>query len=248
METLRAYSNISVGVQTYKRTRDERSAPCGVEKPAGSFLMGSTEGQDDEQPIHRVAITRDFFMGISEVTQGQYAAVMGENPSLFTGDDARPVEQVSWFDAVTFVQRLNEREGTDRYRLPTEAEWEYAARAGSETPYHFGADAGKLGDYAWNRANADARTHPAGRKQANAFGLHDMAGNVWEWVQDWHASDYYARSPEADPTGPVDGLHRVIRGGSVFDPPQSLRSANRGGSRPVLSDKYLGFRVVRTID
>ena len=215
--------------------------------PAGTFMMGSEAGQEDERPPHEVTIAHDFFLGIHEVTQAQWRTVMGDNPSFYTDDDRLPVERVSWFDAVAFIQRLNEREGTTLYRLPTEAEWEYAARAGSEAAFSFGDEAGKLPEYAWTRANAEGRTHRVGQKRANDFGLYDMSGNVWEWVLDWYAADYYARSPAVDPPGMPDGTHRVIRGGSSLDPPTSLRPANRGGSRPVLFDKALGFRVVRSL-
>ncbi len=148
--------------------------------PAGEFQMGSNTGDSDEQPVHTVRISRPFYLGTYEVTQGQWQAVMGRNPSWFTGEPTRPVERVSWDNIQIFLQQLNAREGGAGYRLPTEAEWEYAARAGTSTAYSFGDDEQKLGEYAWYRANASNTTRPVGLKTPNAWGLHDMHGNVWE--------------------------------------------------------------------
>ena len=156
--------------------------------PAGTFMMGSEKGYADEKPQHRVTISRPFYLGKYEVTQAQWEAVMGNNPSRFDGRN-NPVEQVSWEDVRVFIARLNAHEGHTRYRLPTEAEWEYAARAGSTSAYSFGDDAARLGQYAWYGDNSGKTTHPVGQKLPNAWGLHDMHGNVWEWVQGWYG-DY----------------------------------------------------------
>ncbi|MEW5912374.1 MAG: SUMF1/EgtB/PvdO family nonheme iron enzyme, partial [Thermodesulfobacteriota bacterium] len=219
--------------------------------PAGSFMMGSPESDEDgyegERPQHRVEITKPFYLGVTEVTQGQWKAVMGNNPSYYfkqCGDDC-PVEGVSWSDAQEFIRRLNRREGKELYRLPTEGEWEYACRAGSSTRYSFGDSESALGDYGWYRSNSGMGTHPVARKKANAWGLYDMHGNVWEWVSDWYGS--YSASPTRDPQGPSSGSARVIRGGSWNYFPRLLRSADRLRSDPSNRNLNVGFRVARIL-
>ena len=243
-------------------TDRERSNSIGmtlVRIEPGSFLMGSNEQQIDqllrlfpdskrewfdvEQPQHPVTITQPFFLGIHEVTQSQYQAVIGENPSRFKGSDDLPVESVSWLDAVLFCNLLSEREkrapfyriygtevtiaGGNGYRLPTEAEWEYACRAGSTTLYPFGDEAGKLGDHAWHKGNSGNETHAVGQKQANAWGLYDMLGNVWEWCADWYNAKYYGWSPPVDPPGAPLTAYRVNRGGSWSQDPWECRTSRR---------------------
>ncbi len=212
--------------------------------PAGSFRMGSnsSEANSDESPVHRVTITRPFYIGVYEVTQEQYESVMGTNPSRFRGSN-RPVEQVSWNDAVEFCRRLSEIEGVT-YRLPTEAEWEYACRAGTTTEYYWGSDS--AGRYAWNSENSGRQTHDVGQKRPNAWGLYDMAGNVWEWCSDWYGS--YGRSAQVDPRGPSSGDGRVLRGGSWADDPRNLRVSNRLGIAPGNWIDYYGFRCLRDLD
>jgi formylglycine-generating enzyme required for sulfatase activity len=166
--------------------------------PAGSFTMGSNDGDSDEKPPHTVTISRPFYIGKYEVTQKQWVIIMGNNPSGFKGGN-NPVENVSWNDVQEFIRKLNAKEGTTAYRLPTEAEWEYACRAGSTTKYCFGNDKSQLGQYAWYEKNSDNKTHPVGQLQANAWGLYDMHGNVWEWCEDWYGEDYYSSSPSTDP-------------------------------------------------
>ena len=169
---------------------------------------------------------------------------MGHNPSRFKGDANRPVEMVSWEEVQKFIDELNPREGGAKYRLPTEADWEYAARAGSQTAYSFGDDSRQLGKYGWFRGNADNTTHPVGQLQPNAWGLYDMHGNVWEWVQDWRGQ--YTAEPVTDPQGPVSGLARVIRGGWWSGEARSCRAAYReAGARDYRNDN-LGFRLLRT--
>src|SRR4029434_679147 len=146
--------------------------------PAGEFLMGSADGADDERPVHTVRISQPFYLGQYAVTQAQLQAVMESNPSQFTGDPNRPVEQVSWEDVQEFIRRLHAREGGAAYRLPTEAEWEYAARAGSTTAYCFGDDPRQLREYAWYSENSGGQTHPVGQLKPSAWGLYDMHGNV----------------------------------------------------------------------
>jgi formylglycine-generating enzyme required for sulfatase activity len=174
------------------------------------------------------------------ITQAQWEAVMGENPSKFKGR-SNPVENVSWDDIQVFIKRLNQKEGTNKYRLPTEAEWEYAARAGTTSAYSFGDDADSLGRYAWYDGNSGDKTHPVGQKQPNPWGLHDMHGNIKEWVQDWYDQDYYAKSPARDPRGPSGGLFRVLRGGGWIDDAEDLRSAYRDSIFPNI--RHYGFRL-----
>jgi formylglycine-generating enzyme required for sulfatase activity len=213
--------------------------------PAGEFQMGSTSGTDDELPVHTVRISKPFYLGIHEVTQGQWEAVMGNNPSQFPGDANRPVEAVSWEAVQKFIDKLNTREGGTKYRLPTEAEWEYAARAGSTTAYSFGDDSSQLGQYAWFAGNANNTTHPVGKLQPNAWGLYDMHGNVWEWVQDWYGE--YAAEPVPDPQGPASGSDRVLRGGSWINDARDCRSAYRLYDAPGDRLINLGFRLLRTV-
>ena len=209
----------------------------------GCFMMGSMEGESNEQPVHRVCLTRGFKLGKYEVTQAQWQQVMGYNPSYFKncGGDC-PVENVSWDDAQAFVQKLNGLTGR-QYRLPTEAEWEYACRGGGrEETYCGGESADSL---AWYRDNAGMQTHPVGRKRPNGLGLYDMSGNVDEWVQDGYADDYYRNSPVNDPQGPSNGSYRVIRGGGWYFDASFVRSTRRPGYGPGYREDFLGFRLVR---
>ena len=215
--------------------------------PAGEFLMGAPESDNDaeshEKPQHRVRITKPFYLGKYLVTQEQWEAVMGDNPSEFKGPK-KPVEKVSWDDCQQFLGKLNAKShsGGSKFQLPSEAQWEYACRAGSETKYCFGGEESGLGDYAWYDENSGNTTHPVGEKKRNAWGLYDMHGNVWEWCQDWYDSGYYAKSPTDDPTGPATGSYRVGRGGSWGLPAGLCRSAYRGG-RPGVRYYDLGLRV-----
>jgi formylglycine-generating enzyme required for sulfatase activity len=211
--------------------------------PAGEFMMGSPESEKDrssDEYQHKVRITKPFYLGVYEVTQAEYEKVMGENPSGFKGA-ANPVEQVSWDDANEFCRRLSAKEGKT-YRLPTEAEWEYACRAGSTTPYSFGHDAASLGEYAWYGNNSDS-THPVGEKKGNAWGLHDMHGNVWEWCQDWYDSDYYRELPVDDPQRSETASGRVLRGGYWAIVARYCRAACRYRDEPQDRGDHLGFRV-----
>ncbi len=212
--------------------------------PAGTFKMGADMGEPDERPLHQVTISKAFYLGKYEVTQGQWQAVMGNNPSSTTGDPNFPVDQVSWDDVQAFTRKLNALEGITAYRLPTEAEWEYAARAGTSTIFSFGNDPKNLGDYAWYRANSEHRSHPVGQKKPNAWGLHDMLGNVWEWVQDWNGK--YPAGPVTDPTGETTGTYHMRRGCAWNNEPNVCRVANRY-SVVGFRDDFLGFRLVRTL-
>ena len=216
---------------------------------SGEFDMGSpaieTGSYDDERPVHHVAIPEAFYLGKYEVTQKQWHEVMGDNPSYFKGDDL-PVENVSWDDVQEFIKKLNKKENTHKYRLPSEAEWEYAARAGTTTQYSFGDDDSKLGEYAWYSENSGDKTHPVGKKGANPWGLYDVHGNIWEWVQDeWH--DTYNGAP-SDGSAWEDGIRaiRVNRGGSWFSDARNCRSARRYFF-PGYRCHYLGFRLLQEV-
>jgi formylglycine-generating enzyme required for sulfatase activity len=210
----------------------------------GSFQMGRPTGQLDEGPVHTVNITRAFYLQKTEVTQAQWRAVLGSSPSGFgTCGDACPVENVSWSVVQTFINRLNAAHPGANYRLPTEAEWEYAARAG--TTGEVGGN-GVLDDMGWYDGNSGRRTRPVGQKRANAWGLHDMHGNVGEWVQDWYGADYYRVGPANDPTGPSAGSRRVQRGGSWDLPAAYASSAARTSGVPSEMLMRVGFRLART--
>ena len=203
--------------------------------PPGVFLMGCSPGDDecadDERPSHEVTITKGFWMGQAPVTQEAYERVTGRNTSRFKGPQ-RPVENVAWQDAQTYCQVVG-------VRLPTEAEWEYAARAGSASPSY-----GALDSVAWYGGNSGSKTHGVGQKLANAYGLRDTLGNVWEWTADWYAGSYYESSPPVDPRGPPSGKYRVLRGGSWDDGPALLRVSGRGRSGPDNRFNVIGFRCV----
>src|SRR3972149_2460822 len=181
--------------------------------PAGTFMMGSNDGYSNEQPVHQVTITRSFYLGKYEVTQGQWEAVRGSNPSHFKGA-RNPVEQVSCDDCQEFAKMLNAQVPGGGFRLPMEAEWEYACRAGSTGRFCFGDDDVGLWEYAWDEGNSGGQTHPVGQKRPNAWGLHDMHGNVSEWCSDWYGESYRGWSPAADPPGLGSGGYRAYRGGS----------------------------------
>ena len=214
----------------------------------GTFEMGSPSdepGRYDDETLHRVTLSQPFYLGKYEVTQGQWQAVMGRNPSAYS-DCGRncPVEQVSWKDVERFIEALNLQEGVTVYRLPTEAEWEYAARAGTQTVYHFGNAANRLGQYGWYEDNSGGRTHPVGQKRPNAWGLFDMHGNVWEWVHDWYGD--FPRGAVTDPRGPSTGASRVPRGASWGSLARYCRAAYRGRHSPGYRYYYLGVRLARS--
>ncbi len=211
--------------------------------PAGTFTMGEAGGDPKETP-HEVTITRPFYLGVYEVTNAQWKRLMGSVPSKHQGAD-HPVEQVSWENAIKFCQKLSslpeEIKAGRVYRLPSEAEWEYACRADAMARYSCGQDAGRLGEYAWFDKNSDSQTHPVGLKKPNAWGLHDMHGNVWEWCSDWYGE--YPKNAVKDPQGPTWGAERVYRGGSFYNSAGFCRSACRRSLAPSTSDYHLGFRV-----
>jgi formylglycine-generating enzyme required for sulfatase activity len=231
--------------------------------PAGTFTMGDRRGKGDEAPAHTVTVS-SFLMDQHEVTQAEYERYGLPNPSHFKGPDL-PAEQVTWVQAAAYCNARSEAEGlrpcynedsaecdfeADGYRLPTEAEWEYACRAGTTTPYSCGADPRKLGAYAWFADNSAQKTHPVGRKKPNPWGLFDLHGNVAEWCNDIYDPNYYRGSPTANPRGPSDGNQYVLRGGSWKSTAEALTSSSRLGENPGFSDACLardaiGFRCVR---
>jgi formylglycine-generating enzyme required for sulfatase activity len=217
--------------------------------PPGEFLMGSPEAEADrcdDEIQHRVKITLGFWLAKMQITQAQWQAVMGNNPSHNKGEDL-PVERVSWNDICGdesgsggFVGELNKlMPKGGRFHLPTEAQWEYACRAGTTGPY-----AGDLDEMAWYRDNSDGMPHPVGQKKPNAWGLHDMHGNVWEWCVDWHGE--YNVDSVTDPVGPPAGSYRVYRGGSWFNDAGYCRAADRNGITPTGINYYVGFRPARS--
>ncbi|HZG83995.1 formylglycine-generating enzyme family protein [Paenibacillus sp.] len=214
---------------------------------SGSFTMGSSlhAGDGDEAPEHKVTITKPFYLGKYEVTQEQWEDIMGYNPSQFKGD-RRPVDSVSWEEAQIFLKKLQDKTG-QKFGLPTEAQWEYAARAGTRTTWDFGDSESILGDYAWFGENSGDETHPVGQKKPNAWGLFDMYGNVQEWCNDWYANPY-PEGDVSDPQGPGSGDSRVLRGGAWGDDFTMVRSAYRNASGADAKTPGIGLRVVMIIE
>jgi len=208
--------------------------------PDGSLMMGSDK-ESSAKPVHHVTITKPFYLGKFEVTQEQWEKVMGSNPCRFKGAK-NPVDSVSWDDCQKFMEALQQKVPGQTFRLPTEAEWEYACRARSRTEYSYGDSPDKLGDYAWFKGNSGGQTHPVGQKKPNPWGLYDMHGNIFEWCQDW-VGDYTVKSA-GDPTGVATGSRRVLRGGSWHWGATNARSAHRGKSEPLARNYDCGLRVV----
>jgi formylglycine-generating enzyme required for sulfatase activity len=213
----------------------------------GKFMMGSPDSEQghegNEGPQHEVTISKPFYMGVTEVTQAQYEAVVGTHASANRGP-ANPVERVSWEEATEFCRRLSQKTHKT-LRLPTEAEWEYACRAGSKTRFFFGESDDALDEHAWHSGNSAGITHPVGQKKPNAWGLYDMAGNMWEWCQDFYGD--YASGAATDPAGPDSGTHRVLRGGAWHFKPIYCRSAVRSFSTSDNHTFDFGFRVAASV-
>ena len=222
---------------TVKEYRHEKTGLEFVLIPGGSFRMGSTDGGNDEKPVHEVELS-SFLLAKTEVTQGVWRRIMGDNPSRFKKGDNHPVEQVSWEDCQKFCRKTG-------LRLPTEAQWEYACRGGTNTNYYWGNDID--GDYCWYSGNSGGNTHAVGGKKANAYGLYDMSGNVWEWCADWYDSAYYSKSPRKNPENTRKSSNRVNRGGSWGNDADYCRSAIRSISAPGFRNYNLGFRVASPV-
>jgi formylglycine-generating enzyme required for sulfatase activity len=230
---------------THKPYKDSVTGMEFVFVKGGCYQMGDTfgDGSPNEKPVHEVCVD-DFFIGKYEVTQGQWREIMGKNPSRSKdcGDNC-PVERLSWNDLQEFIKKLNQKTGK-KYRLPTEAEWEYAARSGGKREKYSGGD--DVDAVAWYSSNSGNKIHPVGTKSPNGLEIYDMSGNVWEWVTDWYAPEYYNNSPRNNPEGPDSGSSRVLRGGSWSYGAWSTRSARRLRSDPDLGLIGSGFRVART--
>ena len=212
----------------------------------GTFQMGATSEQgsdasDSEKPAHNVTLS-EYYIGETEVTQELWEAVMGNNPSYYSGYSQRPVEKVSWNDCQEFITKLNNLTGKN-FRLPTEAEWEYAARGGNKSKGYKYSGSNTVGDVAWYDSNSSSRTHDVKTKQANELGIYDMSGNVWEWCQDWYDSNYYSSSPVNNPTGPTSGYSRVLRGGGWYSLARGCRVSHRGGNHPGSMSNLYGLRL-----
>ena len=237
--------------------------------PAGTFTMGSEMSDEVDEPAHKVTVGA-FYIDTHEVTQAEYQRLTGKNPSLWK-DSENPVEQIRWRQAAAYCNARSREEGllpcydettwqcdfaADGYRLPTEAEWEYACRAGTSATWFFGDNPVKLGDYAWFRDNCMRTPQAVGQKLPNPWGLFDLYGNVWEWCNDFYAEDYYKKSPERDPRGPEKGNTRVIRGGAWSSKAKQCRSSYRDQEYPEFTDVcfaadrngLIGFRCVRKAD
>jgi sulfatase modifying factor 1 len=212
----------------------------------GTFTMGCTSEQSDcmsdESPTHRVTLS-SYHIGKYEVTQAQWRAVMGTNPSYFSGCDNCPVEQVSWDDVQEFIQKLNAQTGK-QYRLPTEAEWEYAARGGNKSKGYKYSGSNSLSSVGWYYDNSGSKTHRVGKKSPNELGIYDMSGNVWEWCADWYGEDYYSSSSETNPQGPNTGYRRCLRGGSWNFLDINCRAADRNDYIPNYRSISSGLRLV----
>ena len=232
---------------------------CAI--PGGSFDMGSNAEYADwtQKPVHKVTIS-PFYLGKTEITQEQYSELTGNNPSHFSGFDNLPVETVSWYEAVKFCNMLSVKAGLEKcydettwicdfdkngFRLPTEAEWEYSCMAGAKTKYWSGDKYEDLCRVAWFQAVSGSKTHPAGTKPANPFGLCDMHGNVWEWCNDWYMENYYGISPESNPKGIDYGFSKVARGGRFYSSARHTIGVTRGALPPETKSEGYGFRVAR---
>jgi len=233
-----------------KITLPDGTSMSFVYLPPGQFEMGSAADEQDrhgdEDPVRNVTISKGFYLGIYEVTQQQWFSIMKSNPSIFQQSEdhmLKPVDWVSWNDCQQFIAKLNEL-NLGIFRLPTEAEWEYACRAGTTSRYYWGEDVNDrdVYQYAWAFSRAEGKSRAVGTKKPNPWGLYDMSGNVWEWCSDWRGP--YIANDTIDPNGPAEGKRKIYRGGSWFNKPSTLRSANRHGHEPEVRGTNAGLRLV----
>lgn len=236
------------GSCTYGQQKNDTTSdwiPEMVFIAGGTFQMGSKTGGSDKRPVHRVVLN-DFYIGKYEVTQAQYKKVMGEDDHInyFEGCPDCPVERVSWYNAVAFTEKLSMLTG-EKYRLPTEAEWEFAARGGIQSGSFKYSGSDSIAAVAWRSDNSANMTHPVGMKMPNEAGLFDMSGNVWEWCSDWYSDSYYSMSPEQNPAGPESGSQRVIRGGSWFQDSFGLNITDRKAMNAEWRLGFVGFRICK---
>ncbi len=239
---------VSFAAARETKSKDSATGMEFIFVKGGCYDMGDTfgDGELDEKPVHSVCVS-DFYIGKYEVTQEQWKTIMGSNPSDFSScGDTCPVESVSWDDTQEFIQKLNSKTGKS-YRIPTEAEWEYAARSGGKKEKYAGTSSDPdVGSYAWYGSNSDGEIHPVGRKKPNGLGIYDMSGNVYEWCHDWFGSDYYKNRPKNSPQGPSSGNNRVFRGGSWLNELPLLRASDRNDDDPSVRHRRIGFRLIRT--
>jgi len=240
--------NTAVNISPASLFKDPTTGIEMVYVKGGCYQMGNTfdepsiEDAPEERPVHKVCVD-DFYIGKYEVTQGQWKSVMESNPSIDNscGDNC-PVDVVSWNDAQDFISRLNRRSGGSSYRLPTEAEWEYAAKSGGKKEKYAGGN--DVGSVAWYNENSGGKTIPVGAKAPNGLGIYDMSGSVWEWTNDWYGSDYYSSSPGNNPAGPGSGVDRVVRGGCRTGEAYNMRTTRRNAYSPDTRRSSLGFRLL----
>jgi formylglycine-generating enzyme required for sulfatase activity len=226
-----------------------KTIPGMVFVKGGCYQMGCGSWTDycsaDEKPVHEVCV-KDFYIAAREVMQEEWVTLMGNNPSAFTECDVCPVENVSWNDVQKYIRKLNEKTGRN-YRLPTEAEWEYAARSGGKEEKYAGTSSNSdIGAYAYYKKNSGGKPRSVGMKRPNGLGIYDMTGNVWEWLDDRYDKKFYSVSPRMNPPGPARGTYRVLRGGSWDRQPESIRASKRAKDHPDTRRNYYGFRCAMT--
>ena len=236
-----SFAGFSRAVEPAKNFKDPLTGMDFIFVKGGCFQMGDTfgDGESDEKPVHEVCVD-DLYIGKYEVTQAEWQKIMGNNPSYFKGCDNCPVEQVSWNDIQEYINKLNQKTGK-KYRLPTEAKWEYAARSGGKNEKYAGGN--NIDSVGWYDGNSGSKTHPVGQKQPNGLGLYDMIGNVLEWVNDWYDADYYKNSPKDNPKGASSGQYRVLRGGSWGSELLHLLASHRDWDGHATRLGILGFRL-----
>jgi sulfatase modifying factor 1 len=256
------YRSYDMGLRLAKNTSGKKPGNM-ILVQGGPFLMGSKDGGSGERPAHQVALN-NFYIGKFEVTQEEWCAIMGKNPSFWVGAKS-PVESINWYEAVEYCNQRSRMEGltpcysgngdsmicnfeADGYRLPTEAEWEYASRGGATSGNYKYSGSDNLDEVGWYTKNSTFKNEPVGQKKANELGIHDMSGNLWEWCWDWYDREFYKKSPYQNPHGPSSGLRRVMRGGCTINSEEFVQTTYRGCSKPNYLSRSLGLRLVRNAE